>query len=215
MPAEAVGHDGVVDDDGIRSGPITHSAERLEAFSDAVMAVVITLTALELKAPVGAGFSSLSHRLPTLLVYVLSFSFVGIYWNNHHHLFRATARIDGAVMWTNLLLLFWLSLIPVLTSWVGAEYRHPLPAASYGVVGIAAAASYTLLVRTIISANPSDSLVARALGDDRKGKVSLVLYAAAIPLALVTPWIAYALYASVSILWFIPDRRLTGDERPG
>jgi len=182
---------------------------RLEAFSDGVMAVIITIMAFELKAPAGTDFTALSHRLPTLLVYILSFSFVGIYWNNHHHLLRATPRISGAVMWANLHLLFWLSLIPVITEWVGADYRSSLPAATYGVVGLAAAIAYTVLVRLIIRVNDQDSIVATALRSDIKGLASLGIYAGAIGLAFISPWISYAMYASVSVMWFIPDRRLS------
>jgi uncharacterized membrane protein len=207
---------GPSDDDGAMSEPEREPAGdndigtgRVEAFSDSVMAVIITIMAFELKAPVGGGFSAVSHRLPTLLVYILSFTFIGIYWNNHHHLLRATPRIDGAVMWANLHLLFWLSLIPVLTEWVGSDYRDSLPAAGYGVVGLAAALAYTLLVRTIIRANDQDSAVATAIGSDLKGLASLAIYAAAIACSLLSPWISYAMYASVSVMWFIPDRRLS------
>jgi len=184
------------------------SAERLEAFSDGVMAVIITIMALELKEPVGSGLHALGQRVPALLVYILSFTMIGIYWNNHHHLLRATPRISGAVMWASLHLLFWLSLVPVMTEWMGSNYRHTWPAASYGIVGLAAAIAFTILVRSIIAANERDSFVARALTIDVKGSVSLVLYALAIGLAFVSPWIAYALYLSVAITWFVPDRRL-------
>jgi len=187
---------------------------RLEAFSDGVMAVIITIMALELKAPLGSGFSALSQRLPALLVYMLSFTVIGIYWNNHHHLLRATPRISGAVMWANLHLLFWLSLVPVLTEWVGTAYRHAWPAATYGMAALAAALAYTLLVRTIVRANDRSSIVAMAIGSDVKGKVSLAVYAAAIGLAFVSPWIAYALYVSVAVMWFIPDRRLSRHAPP-
>jgi uncharacterized membrane protein len=181
---------------------------RLEAFSDGVMAVIITITALSLRAPDGTTFSSLSHRLPALLVYILSFAFIGIYWNNHHHLLRATHHISGGVMWTNLHLLFWLSLIPVVTEWVGSSYRASWPAATYGIVALGAALAFTLLTRTIVRADGRQSAVATALGSDLKGRASLVLYAAGIGLAFVSPWISYAIYAAVSIIWFIPDRRM-------
>ena len=181
---------------------------RLEAFSDGVMAVIITITALSLRAPSGSGLPALSHRLPALLVYILSFAFVGIYWNNHHHLLKATRRISGSVMWANLHLLFWLSLIPVITEWVGTDYRKEWPAATYGIVAFGAAIAFTVLVRTILRANGTDSYVARAIGSDTKGNVSLLIYAAGIGLAFVSPWISYALYASVAIMWFIPDRRM-------
>jgi len=191
-----------------RNGRTELGSERLEAFSDAVFAVIITIMALELRAPEG---HTLAHvrddLLPGLVAYVLSFSLLGIYWNNHHHLLRAAERINGSVMWTNLFLLFWLSLIPVLTEWVREEYEYPLPAAAYGVVLLASGFAYSLLVRALIRANGRDSAVARAIGSDVKGNVSLVIYAAAIPLAFVSPWISYALYVVVALVWFVPDRR--------
>jgi len=193
---------------GERDGRTELGSERLEAFSDAVFAVIITIMALELRAPEG---HTLAHvrddLLPGLVAYVLSFSLLGIYWNNHHHLLRAAERINGSVMWTNLFLLFWLSLIPVLTEWVREEYEYPLPAAAYGVVLLASGFAYSLLVRALIRANGRDSAVARAIGSDVKGNVSLVIYAAAIPLAFVSPWISYALYVVVALVWFVPDRR--------
>jgi len=191
-----------------RNGRTELGSERLEAFSDAVFAVIITIMALELRAPEG---HTLAHvrddLLPGLVAYVLSFSLLGIYWNNHHHLLRAAERINGSVMWTNLFLLFWLSLIPVLTEWVREEYEYPLPAAAYGVVLLASGFAYSLLVRALIRANGRDSAVARAIGSDVKGNLSVVIYAAAIPLAFVSPWIAYALYVVVALVWFVPDRR--------
>jgi uncharacterized membrane protein len=182
---------------------------RVEAFSDAVIAVIITIMALELRAPRGATLDAVRDQLPGLLVYVLSFVFVGIYWNNHHHLLRAADRISGAVMWANLFLLFWLSLIPVLTEWLRDEYRHALPAAAYGVVALAAGLAYWILQRTLIQANGRDSAVAKAIGSDLKGYASLVLYAAGVGLAFVSPWISYVCYVAVSIMWFVPDRRFT------
>lgn len=181
---------------------------RVEAFSDAVFAVIITIMALELRAPQGHTLADVrDDLLPGLVVYVLSFALVGIYWNNHHHLLRAAERISGAVMWTNLFLLFWLSLIPVLTEWLRDEYKYPLPAATYGVVLLASGFAYRLLIRSLIRANGRDSAVARAIGSDVKGNISLVVYAAAVPLAFVSPWISYALYVAVALLWFVPDRR--------
>jgi uncharacterized membrane protein len=182
---------------------------RVEAFSDAVLAVIITIMAFELQAPRGASLDAVRDLLPGLLVYVLSFVMIGIYWNNHHHLLRAADRISGAAMWANLFLLFWLSLVPVLTEWLRDEYRHPLPAAAYGAVLLAAGFAYSLLVRTLIQANGRDSAVARAIGSDVKGYASLVLYAAGVGLAFVSPWISYALYVAVAVTWFIPDRRFT------
>jgi uncharacterized membrane protein len=182
---------------------------RLEAFSDGVLAVIITIMALELKAPVDGDFRSLRGRLPALLVYILSFTFVGIYWNNHHHLLRAARRVTPGVMWANLHLLFWLSLIPVLTEWIGEHYEKTAPAATYGLVCLGSAVAFTVLVRAIIRADGSASLVATAIGRDTKGRASLVLYTAATGLAFVTPWISYALLAAVAVMWFVPDRRLS------
>jgi len=182
---------------------------RLEAFSDGVLAVIITITALELRAPVGGSFTDLRGRLPALLVYILSFVIIGIYWNNHHHLLRAARRVTGGVMWANLHLLFWLSLIPVLTGWVGEHYRESAPAATYSLVGLGAAVAFTILTRAIIRADGSDSPVAAAIGTDYKGRVSLLAYAAATGLAFVSPWLAYALFAGVAVMWFVPDRRLS------
>jgi uncharacterized membrane protein len=182
---------------------------RLEAFSDGVLAVIITIMALELKPPEDGSFRSLHARLPALLFYILSFTFVGIYWNNHHHLLRAARRISAGVMWSNLHLLFWLSLIPVLTEWVGEHHTETAPAATYGVVGLGSAVAFTILVRAIIRADGSSSLVATAIGSDTKGRVSLLAYAAATVLAFVSPWISYALFVAVAVMWFIPDRRLS------
>jgi len=182
---------------------------RVEAFSDSVMAVIITIMAFELRAPHGATLGAVRDQLPGLLVYVLSFGFIGIYWNNHHHLLRAADRISGAAMWANLFLLFWLSLIPVLTEWLRDEYRHALPAAAYGAVALAAGVAYSILVRSLIRANGRDSALAAAIGSDVKGYASLVLYAAGLGLAFVSPWISYAIYVAVAIMWFVPDRRFT------
>jgi uncharacterized membrane protein len=151
---------------------------RVEAFSDGVMAVIITIMALELQAPHGASLDAVRDQLPGLLVYALSFGFIGTYWNNHHHLLRATERISGAAMWANLLLLFWLSLIPVLTEWLREEYRHVLPAAAYGAVALAAGVAYSILARALIRANGRESALAQAIGSDLKGYLSQVLYAA-------------------------------------
>jgi uncharacterized membrane protein len=181
--------------------------ERLEAFSDGVMAVIITIMAFNVRPPTGTSVSALHSVLPELLVYILSFAIVGIYWNNHHHLLRATERMGGAVMWANLFLLFWLSLMPLVTGWVGKYPRHALPAAAYGLVGLGSAIAYWILVRMIIRANGTDSTVARAIGSDIKGNLSLVLYAAGIGLAFAAPVASYALYAAVAIMWFVPDRR--------
>ena len=182
---------------------------RVEAFSDGVLAVIITIMAFGLRAPVGGHFNDLRGRLPALLVYILSFVFIGMYWNNHHHLLRAARRVTGGVMWANLHLLFWLSLIPVLTEWMGEHYTASAPAATYAVVSLGAGIAFIILTRAIIRADGSDSLVARAIGRDYKGRVSLLAYAAAIGLAFVSPWIAYALFVCIAVLWFVPDRRLS------
>jgi uncharacterized membrane protein len=193
-----------------RSGRLLElGTARVEAFSDGVIAVIITIMALELRAPDGASLDAVRERLPGLLVYVLSFVIIGIYWNSHHHLLRAAERISGAAMWANLFLLFWLSLIPVLTEWLRDEYRHALPAAAYGAVALAAGVAYAILVRALIRANGRDSAVAQAIGSDVKGYASLVLYAAGVGFAFVSPWISYAFYVVVTMMWFIPDRRFT------
>lgn len=183
---------------------------RLEAFSDGVMAVIITIMAFDLKVPLTADVHGLSSRVPSLLVYILSFTVIGIYWNNHHHLLRATGRISSVVMWTNMHLLFWLSLIPFATSWVGTAHGRSLPAVTYGVVALGAALAYYALVRAILHANPEDATLTAAVGRDLKGTASPLIYATGAGLAFVSPYLAYACYAAVALLWFIPDRRLTG-----
>lgn len=191
------------------SEPPAVDAHRLEAFSDSVMAVIITIMAFNLKTPVSATLHGLQGRVPAILVYILSFAFVGIYWNNHHHLLRATRRINGAVMWTNLHLLFWLSLIPFATSWVGTAHAKALPASTYGVVALGAALAYFALERSILRANTDHAAITAAVGRDVKGIVSPIIYAAGVALAFVSPYLAYACYAVVAIIWFVPDRRLT------
>jgi uncharacterized membrane protein len=193
-----------------RRGLIELGSERLEAFSDAAFAILITIMALELEAPRGHTLEAVrDDLLPGLVVYALSFTYVGIYWNNHHHLLRAADRISGATMWTNLLLLFWLSLTPVLTVWLRDEYEYPLPAAAFGLVALTAGLGYRLLVSALIRANGRDSAVAEAIGSDVKGYASLMLFAAAVPLAFVSPWISYALYLTVAVMWVVPDRRFS------
>ncbi len=174
-----------------------------------MLAVIITIMAFELKRAARRQRHRAARRLPALLVYILSFVFIGIYWNNHHHLLRAARRVTGGVMWSNLHLLFWLSLIPVLTEWIGEDYKDTAPAVAYGVVCLGAAAAFTILTLAIVRADGRDSPVATALGRDLKGRASLVIYAAAIGLAFVSPWISYALFATVSVIWFVPDRRLS------
>jgi uncharacterized membrane protein len=194
---------------------VTEGAGRLEAFSDAVMAVIITILAFQLRPPLGrtgSTWHAISARWPSLLIYVLAFLFIAIYWNNHHHLLRATTRISGAVMWANMLLLFCLSLAPVVTEWIRHFPREALPVASFGVVSLAAGASYELLEIALLRVNERDSLLARALAVRAKGYASLVTYAAAVALAAVSVWISYALYAAVALLWLVPDRRFTRAE---
>ncbi|MGA2838056.1 MAG: TMEM175 family protein [Acidimicrobiales bacterium] len=181
--------------------------DRLEAFSDGVMAVIITIMAFNVRPPDGTTLHAVHGVLPQLLVYVLSFAMVGIYWNNHHHLLAATERMDGSVMWANLFLLFWLSLLPIVTGWVGRYPNHALPAATYGAVAFGTAVAYWILVRTIIAANGKDSFVARAVGFDLKGTLSVVMYAAGVGLSFVTPVASYVIYAAVAVVWFVPDRR--------
>ena len=181
---------------------------RLEAFSDGVIAIIITIMVLELKVPHDGDLAALRPVLPVFLRYVLSFVYVGIYWNNHHHLFQAAQRVNGIILWTNLHLLFWLSLIPFVTGWMGENQFSALPTALYGVVLLFAAIAYRLLQCAIISEHGRDSRIAEALGPDWKGKVSPLLYLAAVGLSFVQQWCADALYVLVALMWFIPDRRL-------
>jgi uncharacterized membrane protein len=180
---------------------------RLEAFSDAVLAVIITIMVLELRPPDGDDLPSLESLTPKLLIYVLSFVSIGIYWNNHHHLLRACRRISGSVMWANLLLLFWLSLVPVVTAWVGAHPRSLWPAVIYGAIGFLAGIAYYLLAQTIRKVN-QDTSINELLQRDIKAKVSVALIALGMALAFIEPLLAYGAYAFVSLMWFIPDRRL-------
>ncbi|MBI3855285.1 MAG: DUF1211 domain-containing protein [Planctomycetes bacterium] len=184
------------------------SKSRLEAFSDGVIAILITIMVLELKVPQGGGWEALRPLLPVFLTYALSYVFLGIYWNNHHHLLHAADRINGKVLWANLHLLFWLSLVPITTGWTGENPFAPLPAAVYGIVLFLAAIAYTILVKTLIAAQGPDSRIAAASGKDVKGRVSLACYAAAVPLAWVRPWISCAVYALVAAIWLVPDRRI-------
>ena len=181
---------------------------RLEAFSDGVLAIIITIMVLELKVPHGVELAALNPLLPRLLSYVLSFIYVGIYWNNHHHLFQATEQVTGGILWANLHLLFWLSLFPFTTGWMGENGLAAIPTAVYGFVLLMAAIAYVILEHAIIAKEGRDSLVAQAVGREWKGKLSLVLYVAAIPLAFVSSWIATGLYAFAAFLWLIPDRRI-------
>jgi len=184
------------------------SKGRLEAFSDGVIAILITIMVLELRPPHGADLGALREVVPSFLSYVLSFVYLGIYWNNHHHMLYATDRVNGAVLWANLHLLFWLSLVPFGTAWVGQNHRAAVPTALYGVLLTCAALSYTILQATIIRHQGPGSKLAAAVGRDRKGKLSLLMYVAAIPLAFVDPVISEVLYAIVAAIWLVPDRRI-------
>jgi uncharacterized membrane protein len=181
---------------------------RLEAFSDGVIAILITIMVLELKVPHGADWAALRPTVFTLLLYLMSFVYLGIYWSNHHHMFHATKHVSGSVLWANLHLMFWLSLVPFLTTWMGESHFASLPTAIYGVVLLAAAVAYTILQARIIAHEGPSSTLAQAVGSDLKGKISMALYAAAIVLAFVHPLIADALYVIVALMWLVPDRRI-------
>jgi uncharacterized membrane protein len=181
---------------------------RLEAFSDGVLAIIITIMVLELKVPHAVELAALKPVLPVLLSYVLSFIYLGIYWNNHHHLFQATEEVSGGILWANLHLLFWLSLFPFTTAWMGENHLAAIPTAIYGFVLLMAAIAYYVLQRTIIAKEGRESLLAQAVGRDWKGKLSPLLYLAAIPLAFVSPWIAGGLYLFAALIWLIPDPRI-------
>lgn len=181
---------------------------RLEAFSDGVLAIIITIMVLEMKVPQGDDLSALRPLVPVFFSYVLSFIYIGIYWNNHHYMLLATERVSGSVLWANLHLLFWLSLIPFATGWMGENEFAVAPTAVYGVPLLMAAIAFWILQRAVIATKGEQSLLAIALGNDYKGKLSLVLYAIAIPLAFLHPWIAGTIYVFVALVWLIPDRRI-------
>ena len=181
---------------------------RLEAFSDGVIAIIITIMVLEMKVPHGADFAALRPILPVFLSYALSFLYVGIYWNNHHHLFQAVKQVSGPVLWANLHLLFWLSLFPFVTGWLGENELTASTVGLYGGVLIMAGTAYYILVRVLLAGHGSDSILAKAIGRDFKGKISVVIYAMGIALACWLPWLAMALYVSVAIIWLVPDRRI-------
>jgi len=181
---------------------------RLEAFSDGVLAIIITIMVLEMKVPHGETFEVLVPLVPVFLGYVLSFVYVGIYWNNHHHLLHTLHQVSGAILWANLHLLFWLSLFPFATGWMGENHFAPLPTALYGVVLLMAAVAYFILQRIIIAAEGEQSVLRQAIGHDWKGKASLLAYVAAIGAALLWPWLSQTLYVLVALLWLIPDRRI-------
>ncbi|MDX6694456.1 MAG: potassium channel family protein [Blastocatellia bacterium] len=181
---------------------------RLEAFSDGVIAILITIMVLELKIPHGADLDALRPLVPVFLTYVLSFIYIGIYWNNHHHMLQATEKINGKILWANLHLLFWLSLIPFVTGWMGENHFAPLPTAIYGVVLLLAAVAYIILQNLIVSQQGERSKLKAAVDKDLKGKLSLALYVIAIPLAFVNQWLSDGLYVLVALIWLIPDRRI-------
>jgi uncharacterized membrane protein len=182
--------------------------DRLAAFSDGVIAILITIMVLELKIPNGADWAALQGLAPSLLSYLLSFVYLAIYWNNHHHLLHTVVHVDGLILWANSNLLFWLSLIPAATAWMGQNLSAPLPTAIYGVVLFLPAIAYYLLQRAIIHKQGPHSVLARALGSDLKGKISPILYLTGIAMAFVSPWVSIALYASVAVMWLVPDRRI-------
>jgi uncharacterized membrane protein len=186
---------------------------RLEAFTDGVIAIIITIMVLELKVPPGADLAALQSSVPIFLAYVLSYVNVGIFWNNHHHMLHATARINGRVLWANLFMLFWLSLVPFVIRWIDEASSEALPTAAYGIVLAMASIGYILLQSAIVACNGRNSPLAAAVGRDLKGKLSLALYVIAVPLAFVRPWIAIVLYIATAAAWFVPDRRIESLER--
>jgi len=184
------------------------SKDRLEAFSDGVIAIIITIMVLELRPPSATTWAALLPLVPVFLSYVLSFVFLGIYWNNHHHLLQAIERVDGRVLWANMHLLFWLSMVPFVTAWMGENRFATQPVAMYGIVMLMAGFAFFILEHTLLALHGQDSRLATALGDDFKSKASLFIYLVAIPLSFVGSWIACALYVLVAIMWLVPDRRI-------
>jgi uncharacterized membrane protein len=181
---------------------------RLEAFSDGVLAIIITIMVLELKVPHGDELSALKPLVPVMISYVLSFIYIAIYWNNHHHMLHTVKQINGAVLWSNVHLLFWLSLVPFVTGWMGENHFATMPVALYGVVLLMAAIAYYILAHQLAAIHGKDSLLAKALGSDWKGKLSIVIYAVGIAASFLNPWIGFCLYAAVAAMWLIPDRRI-------
>jgi len=181
---------------------------RLEAFSDGVLAIIITIMILEIKAPEDDSFESLKPLIPVILSYVLSFVYVGIYWNNHHHMLHVVKKVNGSILWSNLFLLFWLSLIPFGTSWIGEHHFSAVPMSIYGFILLMCAVSYIILANKIIKLEGKESLLYKAVGNDKKGKISLACYISAIPFAFVSPWISGLLYITVALIWIIPDSRI-------
>ncbi len=193
---------------GVLQWPQKMTTNRLEAFSDGVIAIIITIMVLELKVPHEPTLAALAPLLPIFGSYVLSFVYVGIYWNNHHHLFHLVEHVSGAILWANLHLLFWLSLIPFTSAWMGENHLAAWPVVLYGVVLLMCAIAYSILTIAIIKHEGRDSALARAVGRDVKGKASVVIYLAGVPLAFVNSWIAFGLYVCVAIMWLVPDRRI-------
>ena len=189
--------------------------DRLAAFSDGVIAIIITIMVLELKVPHGADWAALRGVAPNFVSYVLSFLYLAIYWNNHHHLLHTVTRVDGLILWANSHLLFWLSLVPAATGWMGENFLAPLPTAIYGAILLMPAIAYYLLQRAIVYQQGEHSVLANALGRDFKGKISVLLYAAAVALAFVDAWLSIAIYALVAVMWLIPDRRIEKTLREG
>ncbi|MDR3626378.1 MAG: TMEM175 family protein [Ignavibacteriaceae bacterium] len=181
---------------------------RLQSFSDGVIAIIITIMVLELKIPIGDSLASLKPLIPILISYILSYIYIGIYWNNHHHMFYAVSKINGGILWANLHLLFWLSIIPFVTGWMGENHFTTLPVALYGCVLFMSALAWTILSRSLIKQHGKTSLIATAFGKDLKGALSLILYAIAIFIAFINPWVSLCLYVIVAVMWFIPDRRI-------
>ena len=184
------------------------SKGRLEAFSDGVFAVIITIMVLEMKVPRGTGLQALKSVAPLFLCYVLSYIYVGIYWNNHHHLLHASEHVTGGILWANLVLLFCLSLVPFTTAWMGENHYAPLPVAVYGVMLLLAGIAFVVLTKSLIAHHGKNSVLATSIGNDRKGRLSVLVYVLAIPLAFVRPWLACACYALVAIMWLVPDPRI-------
>ena len=189
--------------------------DRLAAFSDGVIAIIITIMVLELKVPHGAEWATLRGVAPNFVAYVLSFVYLAIYWNNHHHMLHTVTRVDGLILWANSHLLFWLSLVPAATGWMGENFLAPLPTAVYGISLLMPAIAYNLLQRTIVHQQGEHSVLANALGRDVKGKLSPLLYAAAVALAFVDAWLSIAIYALVAVMWLVPDRRIEKALREG
>ena len=181
---------------------------RIEAFSDGVIAIIITIMVLELKVPHGEGWEAILPLAPVFMSYALSFLYVGIYWNNHHHLFQVVRRVDGRVLWANLHLLFWLSLVPFVTAWMGQNPSTAWPVALYGLVLLMAGVAYNLMTRALLALHEADSSLALALGRDVKGKASVIAYIVALPLAFLWPWASYTLFVIVALVWLVPDRRI-------